>query len=130
MIVRCSLFSVKGMVILLAVWTATGCVRPGGRKPLPANIQSATRQAWVDHSNRLSKSFADLAANPPKTVTEAAEISVRSDEESRKQFRKDMAGIMQPALPVIKDAKGDDTDDLDPLAAKRLFGEIAKGLKK
>lgn len=123
-------FPTKGMVILLVVLSAVGCVRPGGKKPAPANIAAATRQAWSAHSARVADGFRQLAESPPKTVTEAAEISVRIDEASRKQFRQDMAEIMQPSLPIIKDNKGEPTDDLDPLAARRVFGEIAKGLKK
>lgn len=106
------------IVTLLIFASAVGCVRPSGR------VAAATRKAWSDHSNRMADAFKQLADSPPKTVTEAAAFTVKADEDSRKQFRREIAEVMQPVIDNGKD------DNLDPAAAKKLFGEMAKGLRK
>lgn len=112
------------IVALLIFASVVGCVRPSGRNPAPQNVAAATRKAWSDHSNRMADAFKQLADSPPKTVTEAAAFTVKADEDSRKQFRREIAEVMQPVIDNGKD------DALDPVAAKKLFGEMAKGLRK
>lgn len=113
-------------ILLVNSLFAVGCVRPSGRdpSPTPKNVAAATRKAWSDHSNRMADVFKQLADSPPKTVTEAAAFTVKADEDSRKQFRREIAEVMQPVIDNGKD------DALDPAAAKKLFSEMAKGLRK
>ena len=114
------------VVTLLLLASETGCVRPSGRNPSPApqNVASATRKAYYDHRQRMADFYEQSANQPPKTVTAWAEGSLQASEQSQQQLRSDLARFMQPA---IGEGEG---DELNPVAARKLFSEMAKGLRK
>jgi hypothetical protein len=111
--------------ILLSIVLASGCVRPSDRVPgPPANVAAATRQAYLAHRQRMADFYEESASHPPKTVSEWAAKSLEVGESSQQKLRADLARFMQPAI-----GEGND-DKLDPVAAKKLFAEMAKGLRR
>ena len=122
------------LTIALLLSLSFGCVRirddeGGGR----ASVSVATATARIDRDRRLQRAefFDRMANDPPKTVSEWAEKSMAFGEAVERKHKEEFAKLLEPLLSSNRrDAAGNDTDELDPAKAKRVFAEIAKGLRR
>lgn len=114
----------KRCSLILALLLCAGCVQrpnPDGPTPAPKNVAAATKAAMDRYCNGLADFYEELAAHPPKTVMDAGADAVKHDQQLREQFKRDFAEFMEPAIG---------SEDLDPAAAKKLFSDMAKGLRR
>lgn len=114
------------LTIALLMSLSIGCVRI--RDDIgEAQVKVSTAVVNIDrnHRRRMADFYNRMANDPPKTVSEWAEASVKVGEASEKIRKEEFAKLLEPLLS----SRGE-SDELDPAKAKRVFSEIAKGLRR
>ena len=88
-------------------------------KPVVVDVRRASHDAAVAMVHRMADDIGKMWDQKPKTVLEAAELSVEFDEKTRDEFKRSVAKFMEPALG----------NNQIPATADKLFKDMQAGYR-
>lgn len=88
-------------------------------KPVVVDVRKASHDAAVVMVHRMADDIGRMWEQKPKTVLEAAALSVELDEKTRDEFKRSVAKFMEPALG----------NNQIPTTADKLFKDMQAGYR-
>jgi hypothetical protein len=102
------------------LWTKDSSPGPApDPKPITVDVRKASHDAAVAMVHRMADDIGKMWEQKPKTVLEAAAISVELDEKTRDEFKRSVAKFMEPGLG----------NDQIPTTADKLFSDMQAGYR-